>query len=55
MISASLGQSVPVIFLAISKLAYAATISLNPSDLEFRNHKQQLLPLDKKRFLIVMR
>lgn len=45
-----ISQSVPVIFFGNIETAYAATISLNPSDLEFRNHKQQLLPLDKKRF-----
>lgn len=46
-----INQSVPVIFFGNIETAHAATISLNPSDLEFRNHKQQLLPLDKKRFV----
>lgn len=46
-----INQSVPVIFFGNIETAHAATISLNPSDLEFRNHKQQLLPLGKKRFV----
>ncbi|MEX0380702.1 hypothetical protein AB3K25_05215 [Leuconostoc sp. MS02] len=46
-----ISQSVPVLFFGNIETAHSATISLNPSDLEFRDHKQQLLTASKKRLV----
>lgn len=46
-----ISQSVPVLFFGNIEKAHSATISLNPSDLEFRDRKQQLLTSNKKRLV----
>lgn len=46
-----ISQSVPVLFFGNIETARSATISLNPSDLEFRDNKQQLLTANKKRLV----
>jgi hypothetical protein len=44
-------KSVPVLFFGNIETAKCATISINPSNLEFNDKKNNLLPANKKRFM----